>query len=276
MSHTLKTAGPFKILRKSPKFLEVRQPVTTTKHSNLRGIRCLHQLKLSLDLHGNLPETGRLTRQKKKMPFRKNAASKMRRQPCQRGFSVRKNPVRSTGGRKGWRTIFSALWRVHPSCLSIGNKTANKKLETHMINVAPGRKARKITEQLCFYKSLPLVWVVSWSKGLQFKVIAEPHFEHTYHGYLEPFLFRRNGLYVFFLETRFKVLALSHKTAPQVFPKEHPNTCGKSLVKWKTFAPKRHLQIDSHYFRCIYIYTYTYIYISDLLHLIVLLFSECS
>lgn len=35
MSHTLKTAGPFKILRKSPKFLEVRQPVTTMKHSFL-------------------------------------------------------------------------------------------------------------------------------------------------------------------------------------------------------------------------------------------------
>lgn len=134
----------------------------------------------------HLPETGRLTR----------AVNRVN------GFSVRKNPVRSTGGRKGWRTIFQRLWRVHLSCLSIGNKTANKKLESHLIDVAPGRKARKITEQLCFYKGLPLVWVVSWSKGLQFKVIAEPHFEHTYHGYLEPFRFSPQRFLWFFFRNQ--------------------------------------------------------------------------
>ena len=127
-SHTLKTAGPFKILWKSPKFLEVRQPVTTTKHSNLRGIRCLHQLKLSLDLHGNLPETGRLTRQKKKMPFRKFAASKMRRQPCQRGFSVRKNPASKHRRQKRMENHFSAVVEGPPFLLKHWQQNCQQKV----------------------------------------------------------------------------------------------------------------------------------------------------
>lgn len=159
-SHTLKTAGPFKILRKSPKFLEVRQPVTTTKHSNLRGIRCLHQLKLSLDLHGNLPKTGRLTRQKKKCRFAKrsieNATSTV-----STGFFGEEKPASKHRRQKRMENHFFSVVEGPLSCLSIGNKTANKKLETHLINVAPGRKAGKITEQLCFYKGLPLVGVVS-------------------------------------------------------------------------------------------------------------------